>query len=427
VPKVSYEWDINSPYPPIQQHSVIKHNILREYLIAYIRTLISSPNQERFKLTLVDGFAGGGAYKHASNGSEVLGSPFVMLQSVEEAGFLVNKDRHKPITLDLEYFFIEKEFKAIQHLEYELKNRDYGSQIDKNIFLRHSLFDIEADSIIDHIKKRSPRSAKAIFLLDQYGYSDVPKPIIRKILTTLQGSEIILTFAVDSFSTYATDKDGRTKNLLNKINLPDIFQGRSIEDIKNNESDWRLYIQSSMYKALIDGCGARFYTLFFIRSDRGRGDYWLVHLSQVPRARDVMTEVHWRNNTNFIHYGGPGLDMFTALGYVSTQDENFTNQPSLGGFGFDNDARTRSITALREQIPELIYPQPDGMCFSEMFASTCNMSPASSRIFREAISELIDDKDVLVVGENGSKRYSANTIRNTDQIIAHPNRRFHFL
>jgi three-Cys-motif partner protein len=59
--------------PIIHQHSLAKHEILRAYLTAYIQTLISSPFQDRFRLTLVDGFAGGGIYRHEATGQEVLG------------------------------------------------------------------------------------------------------------------------------------------------------------------------------------------------------------------------------------------------------------------------------------------------------------------------------------------------------------------
>jgi len=51
-----YNWK-NGP-DLIQQHSVAKHRILQAYLAAYFRTLVSSPNQEVMRLTLVDGFAG---------------------------------------------------------------------------------------------------------------------------------------------------------------------------------------------------------------------------------------------------------------------------------------------------------------------------------------------------------------------------------
>ncbi|EQD43996.1 hypothetical protein B1A_15279, partial [mine drainage metagenome] len=49
------------------------------------------------KLTLVDGFAGGGEYTHSDTKQLVLGSPFICLDAVREAEFALNANRHKPL------------------------------------------------------------------------------------------------------------------------------------------------------------------------------------------------------------------------------------------------------------------------------------------------------------------------------------------
>ena len=84
--------------------------------------------------------------------------------------------------------------------------------------------------------------------------------------------------------------------------------------------------------------GARHFTPFFIRNRGGHGDYWLIHMSQHHRARDVMTEVHWANNNYFIHYGGAGLDMFQMVGYDPVHDASYLQQSPLG-FEFDDVAQ----------------------------------------------------------------------------------------
>ena len=86
----------------IQQHSVAKHRILEAYLAAYFRTLVSSPSQDALKLTLVDGFAGGGRYIHNDTRKPVKGSPFIFLEATREAEFLINKDRRKPVQLQVD-------------------------------------------------------------------------------------------------------------------------------------------------------------------------------------------------------------------------------------------------------------------------------------------------------------------------------------
>lgn len=408
-----YNWK-NGP-DLIQQHSVAKHRILQAYLAAYFKTLVSSPNQEVMRLTLVDGFAGGGLYIHSDTNELVKGSPFIFLEATREAEYLINKDRHKKVDLRVDYFFAEPDRHAHQHLDKVLREAGYGDRIGNSVFLRHAKFQDEADAIIEFIKKKSPRNGRSIFSLDQYGYKDVPTDLIRKIFANLPSAEVILTFGVDSFLNFAGDAK-LTQKLLDGIGLPGVLQGRTIDEIKASERDWRLFIQSALYRSLVENCGARHYTPFFIRNRSGHGDYWLIHLSQHHRARDVMTEVHWANNNYFIHYGGAGLDMFHMVGYDPVHDAEHRGQSALG-FEFDDVARKSSIFALNEHIPRRVYANDEGISFGELFATTCNNSPASAEIYRESIGKLLDEKAIEVVAADGTKRRSASQIKGSDQIV----------
>ncbi len=422
MPRKPYNWK-NGP-DLIQQHSVAKHRILQSYLAAYFRTLVSSPNQDVLRLTVVDGFAGGGMYVHNDTRELVKGSPFIFLDATREAEFLINKDRRKPIDLQVDYFFIEADHHAYSHLDKVLRDAGYGDRIGNTIQLRHAKFQDEADGVVDFIKHKSPRNGRSIFALDQYGYKEVPTPLIRKIFSQLPSAEVILTFGVDSFLNYASD--GKlTQALLDDIGIPDILQGRTIEEIKNSEKDWRLFIQSGLYRTLVTRCGAKHYTPFFIRNKKGHGDYWLIHLSQHHRARDVMTEVHWDNNNYFIHYGGPGLDMFQIVGYDPEHDAQHKGQSALG-FEFDDVARRASIAALNEHIPRRVYANDEGLSFGELFATTCNDSPASAAIYRDSVGFLLEQKVVEVISPDGGKRRSAQQIKPNDQIVA-PSQRQLFL
>lgn len=245
----------------------------------------------------------------------------------------------------------------------------------------------------------------------------------RSIFQTLPAAEVILTFNVDSFLTYASDS-AATKKILGDIGIPDVLRGRTIDDIKRSEKDWRLYIQSCLYRELVEACGARFYTLFFIRTE-GHGDYWLVHLSQHPRARDVMARVHWNKNNNFIHYGGAGIDMFRVLGYSADRDRDFTGQDAFG-FCFDDVAGETSISSLMTQLPQLIFAREDGMSFGELFATTCNLSPADSALYKEALGRLVQHKEIEIVGSDGARRLKASTITDKDQLLPTVQKSFHF-
>lgn len=418
-----YNYD-NGP-DVIQPHSIAKHDVLRSYLAAYFQTLVSGPQQDVMRVTLVDGFAGGALYFHSETKHIVEGSPLILLKAAEEAEFLINQGRNKPIKMEVDHFFIEAKKSTFQHLEKTLKEKGYGSRIGQSIHLFHSKFQDKAESVISFINKKSPRNGRSIFILDQYGYKDVPTALIRKIFQSLPSAEVILTFGVDSFLNYANDGE-LTKSLLEVVGVPDIFQGRSIEQIKSSERDWRLFIQSSLYKGLVSKCGAKHSTPFFIRNNKGHGDYWLIHLSQHYRARDVMTEVHWKNNNYFIHYGGSGLDMFQMNGYDPDRDLARFGQSALG-FEFDDPAKAASVSALNEQIPRLVYANDSGISFGELYVATCNDSPASAAIYRDSIGQLIGEKALEVVSVDGVSRRSGQQIKQTDQIMAPRQRGLFFI
>lgn len=409
-----YPWKTHGAATPIEQHSIAKHEVLRAYLLAYLQTLVTSPQQEELRVTLVDGFAGGGVYQHADTKERVLGSPFVFLNTVKEAEALINLERQKPIRMAVDYFFIETNRHAFDLLGQTLADEGFGGRIGGDIVVRNSRFEDEAASIREFIQKKSPRVGRSLFLLDQYGYKDVPFPLIRTILSELPRSEVILTFNVDALITYASDNE-LTKGTLDHLGVPDLLRGRTIEEIKRNEGDFRLYIQSSLYRGLVEACGAPYYTPFFIRTS-GHGDYWLVHLSQHPRARDVMTQVHWEKNNQFIHYGGAGIHMFQALGYSPRYDAAPMGQGCFG-FCFDNPAKTASIDALSEQLPHIIYAHEDGMSFRELYATTCNSSPADSDKYKQALERLVETKDIEIITPTGGQRRKASTIGDQDLLV----------
>jgi hypothetical protein len=235
------------------------------------------------------------------------------------------------------------------------------------------------------------------------------------VFRQLPSAEVILTFGVDAFLNYANDGT-LTQDILRRVGIPDVLRGRTLESIKSSEKDWRLFIQAALYQDLVQACGAKHYTPFFIRNSAGHGDYWLLHLSQHEKARDVMTTVHWANNTHFIHYGGPGLDMFHMLGYDPDHDEHLSGQQRFG-FEFDDQAQSASVAALLEQLPRHVYATVEGLTFGVLFATTCNDTPATAELYKQAVEILIERRSIEVVGADGVRRRSAQQIKASDQLI----------
>lgn len=406
----------------IQPHSIAKHRILQSYLAAYYQTLVGGGRRDEFKLTVVDGFAGCGRYvlKGAKELSD--GSPLILLRAAKEAAYKINQGRQKPVNVDITHFFIEADKQGCALLKQVLIDEGYGDKLDKSIVLRQSKFEDEISNVLSFVRQKTPRSGRSIFILDQYGYNQVPLSQLRQILT-LSNAEIILTFGVDSLLNFANDAS--FKEQLNRINLPDIFKGRTLDEIKESEHDWRLFVQACLYQHLVVGSGAKFFTPFFIRNNDGHGDYWLLHLSQHPRARDVMTEVHWQNSNYFIHYGGAGLNMFHMNGYDPAFDANLNGQSTLD-FVFDDIARQASISLMTDQVARILHEQECGLSFGDLFVDTCNTTPASKAIYKDSLGELLTYKQICIMTKGGGQRFSSQQIVDSDHIVLAPQKSFFF-
>ena len=199
--KDKYDWQIGSRPPPIDPHSIVKHQVLEKYLKAYIRVVMANVNMERLMFSVVHGFAGGGEYL-TSEGAVYDGSPVVSLNSIRDAEREINEGRLKIRKVDARYYFVEKKQSNFDYLKACLSARgliqDDATQFFHNDFLK------VVDGIVNDIKRRRG-GERALFLLDQYAYDDVPIPVIRTIFDRVEKAEVLLTFNVDSLTTFLSN------------------------------------------------------------------------------------------------------------------------------------------------------------------------------------------------------------------------------
>ena len=199
-----YAWAPGTP-PPIDDHSLAKHRIFRGYVRTYLERLTSNPRADRFKLTIVDGFAGGGEYNYA--GGRVAGSPLIVLEEIRNAKVRLTAERRKPFSLEVDLICVEAKRSNYEYLRNLIETSEFRDQLDQSIFVIRSKFELKLPAIIDHINRRG-RAPRALFLLDQYGYKDASLALVRQILEQIANSEVILTFAVDSLINYmSTQKE----------------------------------------------------------------------------------------------------------------------------------------------------------------------------------------------------------------------------
>jgi len=391
-----YTWNWGSPPPLLKRHSEVKHALLRNYLVDYFLTLVPLPQQDKIQLTIVDGFCGGGLYLN-EDGLEVLGSPLIILEAIREAEAAVNlrQNRRKPIHIDVELICIDSSKSSLDYLRRLLVDRGYGEPLKNNqIRLIKGEFAEHCTQTIQRCHDRSRRSGRALFVLDQYGYSDVPMHCLHEIFAKLKFAEVILTFYIDSLINYLNEKN--LASFEQATGISSSMRASDIDEIKQSPR-WRVHLQSSLYKNLTDKCSAQFFTPFFIRPERGHGDFWLLHLSQHWKARDVMATTHWQHHNHFSHYGDAGFHMFST-GYISKIDDEHKLQ---AGFDFSEVAEAVSKEKMMAQIPAMLFAGADGMSFEQFFLRLINTTPATREMVEATLLELHQGGEIVVRDESG--------------------------
>ena len=198
-----FNWHPNDPPPKLEEHTKAKLDVLRRYLRAYFDKLGVIPFRDQFRLDLVDGFAGGGTY--GDGDSIVSGTPLVMLEESEAAQDRLNQNRTKPLQCDFKMHFVDVNPDHTKHLRRVLVERGYRDDDEKSL-VRNTGFEDVADVIISDVLRRQPRSGRAIFLLDQTGFSQVELALVARIFSRLPRAEVILTFASDALRNHLSDR-----------------------------------------------------------------------------------------------------------------------------------------------------------------------------------------------------------------------------
>jgi three-Cys-motif partner protein len=238
-------------------------------------------------MTFVDGFSGGGQYKRF--GELRPGSPFVFLKAVSDAEKKLNAHRIKPLALDVRFFFVDAHEDAVAYLNGALRAQGYEDDLrNGRITVIHAAFEDEYEAIVSKIQSRH-RRGRSIFLLDQKGWSAVQFKTIRSILDRLPKSEVILTFATDWLISYLNQGEAFAK-AMGRIGICE-SKLQSYVEAKGTEG-YQYVIPRLLLNDIRDLTGAHFYSPFFLRSHKAKRDLWIVHLSKIMTARNVMVSSH---------------------------------------------------------------------------------------------------------------------------------------
>jgi three-Cys-motif partner protein len=409
VAQKHYEWSIGDQLPTIGPHSLAKHRILRRYIERYIEIVTAISSQEQLSITFVDGYAGGGRY--ALGRETVPGSPLILLEAVAAAEAKLRAARPKGFRINAQFIFVDQNPKHVEFLRAQIAESPFAAELDRSIQIWTADFNERVDDIMRIARERSPRAGRAIFLLDQYGWSQVAFRSIRCILEQLQKAEVFLTFSVDALIDYLSSRSHEMR-AFGEIDIDPALVQELVRLKEQEQLGYRILIQNGLYSHIQSATSAPYYSPFFIKSPEAHRSYWFIHLSKHREARNEIGMIHWAENNTTVHHGGAGLH---ALGFSTGKN---IDQMAID-YVFDEHAKELSRTTLKKQLPELIYATADSdvaPSLEQLFGIRCNDTPVVRELLEETLIALRGERELIIVDEMGREKPRANTIEWTDRI-----------
>ena len=402
-----FKWHPDESPPSIEEHSKAKLTVLRAYLRAYFDKLNVNPSREEFKLDLVDGFAGGGTF--LDRGEILSGTPLIMLEETEKAKERLNRNRIKTLNFDCKYYFVDVEPAHTDHLRGVLTERGYQVDGDR-IVVSNGRFEDKLGRILNDIGQRQPRAGRAIFLLDQTGFSQVALDSIRRIFNELAAAEVILTFAADTLVNHLAE----TPALVKAVAPLELTEPQIHELIQHRDGNGgRGLVQRTLRDQIRIRTGATYDTPFFIKPGLSRRALWFVHLSRHPIARDVMIQCHWNIQNTFEHYG-PGD--FGMLGWDAL------NSQTLPLFHFEQlesqQLQEQLLGSMPSKLFSLASDQP--VSVDVMRHRLANETAARFSDLDQAILTLAHEREIEILNSDGKARSRNQKRLHANDLITFP-------
>lgn len=388
---ISFVWHPNASPPVIEEHSKAKLVVLRRYLRAYFDRLGTNPARDEFKLDLVDGFAGGGTF--SDGGGIESGTPVIMLEEARAAEERLNQGRSKPLRFDCKFHFVDIEPDHTDHLRKVLADREHDVD-GEEIAVHDGRFEDVADNIVADILRRQPIAGRAIFLLDQCGFSQVELKMVARILNRLPAAEVIMTFAADALINHLAETPAYVQAVA-RIDLtePQIHELLELGD----GAGGRALVQRVLRGHIRSRTGAAYDTPFYIRPRQSRRALWFIHLSRHLTARDVMIQCHWNSFNTFEHYGSGDFNM---LGWDAL------NTGTLPLFNFEKVDAEQMCEQLLNSMPEELYAlaSEEPITVDSMRHKLANKTAARFSDLDQIVITLAQEKEFEILNADGRKR-----------------------
>lgn len=390
----SYDWIKGAL---LEEHTRRKHKIIREYFARYLAVRCAFPAQTKFRLAVVEGFAGGGRYKCGTSGS-----PLIFIEELRRAveTFNIRRSAEGMAPLDIECFLFLNDLKpaTIELLKSHVEPLLAGIKGEvPRLHIQVSYFTKRFEVVYPTIKQQliQGRYQNVLFNLDQCGSSHVERSTIFDITSSFSSAEVFYTFAIQSLLAFLEKQDPQL--LLGFLGVKTADISVLERRMSNNEF---LGAAERLVDGAFKGC-ATYVSPFSIHNPTG-WRYWLLHFANNVRARQEYNNILHKNSTMQAHFGRSGLHM---LSYDPRHEGAL--------YLFDEDGRKSAKQQLMEDIPRLVSDFGDVVGVGQFYRSIYNQTPAH---MDDIHSAMIENPDLEVITEKGGERRKGGTIEGTDTL-----------
>lgn len=402
-----YAWEEGAT---LEEHSRKKHQILREYFYQYVITRCKHPQVRKFRLAVVDGFSGAGRYQCGAAGSPVI---FVeeLIRAITDINLYRATSNLPLVNIECSLILNDADENVIELLKANLSPILIHSAISNSYLkITTQYFSDFFESVYPNIKAliRSERHQNIIFNLDQCGHSHVRSETLIDMMSLNDSVEVFYTFVISSLLAFLKQNDPAALSAqLSHLQLT--HQDFEILVEQASKRTWLGVAERIVFDSF-KKC-AKYVSPFSINNPGG-WRYWLIHMANSHRARQVYNDVLHQNSEMQAHYGRSGLNM---LAHDPNEEKTL--------YLFNTSARDQAKDQLQEDIPRFLCDSGQPLSVKEFYERIYNNTPAHSDDINAAI---IGSDELKVKTLTGGTRRKSSQINTTDYIEFKKQRSFSF-
>ncbi len=251
----------------IEPHTIVKHEILKNYLQAWFPIL----SKYKSRIIYLDGFSGPGRYSKSEPGS-----PIVALTTALE--------HRATLTGEIIFFFVDENKDRIDNLRQEVTKLILPKNF--KIYIEHGEFEKVIGDAISELENNGKNLAPTFAFIDPFGFSGLPFNLVNRILK-FSSSEVFINFMVDSINRFIEHPEEKTRE-----HIVQLFGTTEVNNILTSSGN-RVRALRDLYQKQL-GMTADFVRFFEMADNHDKTIYYLFFASKNALGHQKMKEAMWR-------------------------------------------------------------------------------------------------------------------------------------